>query len=163
LLQRRWTKNLCLGKFNFRLVLSQSLNIANIFVILLIPYDCFKVFDLVILHSPVSNTFWAFFSLTSNAVTIVVITLSGVVPGIINNIDPFKLDDYPNYLWIYLHHHITAEAGILANVLIYYIKRGSLINYFKRECLDMLENVGPLKNVIYVIAGYMMDDEKNDN
>ena len=103
------------------------------------------------------------FSLTSNAVTVIVITLSGVVPGIINNIDPFKLDDYPNYLWIYLHHHITAEAGILANVLIYYIKRGSLINYFKRECLDMLENVGPLKNVIYFIAGYMMDDEKNDN
>jgi hypothetical protein len=130
---------------------------------LLFPYDCFTFFAVLISHSPVSNTFWAFFSLTSNAVTVVVITLSGVVPGIINNIDPFKLDDYPNYLWIYLHHHITAEAGILANVLIYYIKKGSLINFFKRECLEFLENVGPLKNVIYFIAGCVMDDEKNQN
>jgi hypothetical protein len=98
------------------------------------------------------------FSLTSNAVTVIVITLSGVVPGIINNIDPFKLDDYPNYLWIYLHHHITAEAGILANVLIYYIKRGSLINYFKRECLELFETLRPFKN-----AGCLFYDVKNKN
>jgi len=58
---------------------------------------------------------------------------SGLVPGIINSTDPIKIQEYPNYLWVYIHHNVTSGTGILFIMLIYYCRRPKLRDFFKRH------------------------------
>ena len=83
------------------------------------------------------------FTLTTNAIAISTIIMSGVAPNVINHINPVKIDVFPNYLWVYVHHHITGSVGLLVLNIIYYYKRPQLAHIFirnLREFIEMLKN-----------------------
>jgi len=81
------------------------------------------------------------FTLTTNAGAIATIIMSGVSPNVINRIDPTQIDVFPNYLWVYVHHHITGSVGLLVLNVIYYYKWPQLVNCFKRHFNEMCDEV----------------------
>jgi hypothetical protein len=51
------------------------------------------------------------------------------------------MNQFPNYLWVFLHHHITCEATISLNVFIIFSKNKQLIQIYKRQFEEALETV----------------------
>lgn len=70
------------------------------------------------------------FSLASNAIAISVMVLCSVAPAMLNQTDPELVDLYPNYLWAYLHQHITVNVGILGVCFLYFYKKPGLAKPF---------------------------------
>jgi len=79
------------------------------------------------------------FSLSSNAVAITVLVLSGIAPNVINRTDPNIMDIYPNYLWVYIHQHFTFNIGILLVSFLHYRRKPALYNPFKDFMKDIFE------------------------
>ena len=71
------------------------------------------------------------FSLASNAISIMVMVLSGIAPNVLNRIHPSMVDEYPNYLWAYLHQHFTVNVGILCVNFLYYYKKPAIAKQIK--------------------------------
>jgi hypothetical protein len=81
------------------------------------------------------------FSLVANAVTLTTYVISGILPAMINGVEPAKLNVYPNYLLVYLHQLIVGQCCILTVVLIFYSKRPKLRNFHKRQCEEVIDSV----------------------
>ena len=79
------------------------------------------------------------FTLTTNTIAIVTLTMSAVVPHVINQIDPTHIATFPNYIWVYVHHHITGSVGLLAINIIHYYKRPLLLPFFIRNVKEIFK------------------------
>jgi len=79
------------------------------------------------------------FSLASNAIAFTVFMISGIAPNVMNRTDPTVMDIYPNYLWVYVHQHITVNVGLLTVNLVYFHKKPSLMNPL-REFIEHFRN-----------------------
>ena len=60
-----------------------------------------------------------------------VMVLSGIAPNVLNRIHPSMVDEYPNYLWAYLHQHVTVNVGILCVNFLYYYKKPAIAKQIK--------------------------------
>jgi len=67
------------------------------------------------------------------------VAVSGYRPVVINSIDPAKISTYPNYLWVYMHHHITGNVIQILVLIIYFSKHQQLRNNLKQTCLEVFE------------------------
>jgi len=67
------------------------------------------------------------------------VAISGYTPNIINSIDPTKISFYPNYLWVYMHHHITAQLIETLVLLIYFAKNQHLKRHLKQDFFEFVE------------------------
>jgi hypothetical protein len=70
--------------------------------------------------------------------------ISATTPGIINSIDPHTMNQFPNYLWVFLHHHISGAVTISLNVFIIFRKNKQLKQSYKRQFEEALERVKKL-------------------
>ena len=77
-----------------------------------------------------------FCSFASNIASIFVVVFSGLVPAIINSTDPLKIQEYPSYLWVYIHHNVSFGTATSLIMLIYYYKKPKLRDYIKRHFLQ---------------------------
>ena len=73
------------------------------------------------------------FSFTTNAIAIVVIIISGIAPNVVNRTGPALIDLYPNYLWVYMHHHITSCIALLGLNMYHFYKKPVLFKIHKRN------------------------------
>ena len=63
------------------------------------------------------------FSKTSNSVgTISLISFGLVVPSLLNKFEPPELDQFPNYLLLYLLHHYNTQLSIIVILTAYFYK-----------------------------------------
>jgi hypothetical protein len=69
------------------------------------------------------------------------VAVSGYTPVIINSIDPAKISTYPNYLWVYMHHHITGNVIQILVLIIYFSKHKQLQSNLKQTCLEGFESM----------------------
>lgn len=53
---------------------------------------------------------------------VVTVGLAISAPTIINKTDATKINDYPNYLWVYTQHHVTVQLGELLS-LMFFLKK----------------------------------------
>jgi hypothetical protein len=76
-----------------------------------------------------------------------IMACAGIPPAIINSTDPLKFQEFPNYIWIYIHHHVSAIIGALVIIMILFLKRpgpnaiklfvAAIANFaYKPECLS---------------------------
>ena len=63
--------------------------------------------------------------------------LSGITPGVVNKIGPYKIDLYPNYLWVYTHHHFTAALAQILALLMSYQRRANLRAFVQRQFIQV--------------------------
>ena len=96
--------------------------------------------DLTLPFKNKSNMFFLF-SLSLNAMNLVCVWILATTPGIINRIDPHSMNQFPNYLWVFLHHHITCQVVISLNAFIIFRKKEQLIQIYKRLYEEVLESV----------------------
>jgi len=67
------------------------------------------------------------FSKTSNSVGISsLICVSLIVPALLNTLEPPELDEYPNYLLLYVLHHYLTQLNLIVIVTAYFYKNMSL-------------------------------------
>jgi hypothetical protein len=52
-----------------------------------------------------------------------IMACAGIPPAIINSTDPLKFHKFPYYIWIYVHHHVSAIVGALVIITILFLKR----------------------------------------
>ena len=50
---------------------------------------------------------------------VVTVGLAISAPTIINKTDATKINDYPNYLWVYTQHHVTVQLGELLSLMFF--------------------------------------------
>jgi hypothetical protein len=67
------------------------------------------------------------------------VTVSGYTPIIINSINPAKINIYPNYLWVYMHHHITAQVIEFLIMFIYFSKHELLRQNLRQAGLEAVQ------------------------
>jgi hypothetical protein len=67
------------------------------------------------------------------------VAVSGYTPVIINSIDPAEISVYPNYLWVYMHHHITGNVIQILVLIIYFSKHQQLRNNLKQTSQDVFD------------------------
>jgi hypothetical protein len=79
--------------------------------------------------------------LAVNILTIAAFVVSGILPTVINNTDPVKLDVYPYYLLVYVHQLIIAQCCLIIAIIIFYSKRPKLQNFHKRQCEEVINDV----------------------
>ena len=77
------------------------------------------------------------FSFTTHVSLSVLFILSSMTPVLVNNMDPRKIDIFPNYLLIYAMHHYNPQLLIGLVVLMYYLKSPQLWEFYKREWIDI--------------------------
>jgi len=54
-----------------------------------------------------------------------------------NRTDPTMMNEFPNYLWVYLHQHVTVNVVIFLALFLHYYKKPLLVNSFK----DLIQKV----------------------
>ena len=47
------------------------------------------------------------------------VILSGSAASRINAMDPVTTNDFPNYIWVYVHHHVTAQLGETVAIILF--------------------------------------------
>ena len=63
-----------------------------------------------------------FCSYQNHFMFLLVIVISATAPVKINSTNPLKMNDYPNYIWVYVQHHVTAQVGETVS-LIFFVKK----------------------------------------
>ena len=81
------------------------------------------------------------FSLASNVIAIIILGMSGVAPSIINRTNPNMIDAYPNYLWVYIHQHVTTSIGFSVINAYFFIKKPLLRKLHVRNMKDILFSI----------------------
>jgi hypothetical protein len=71
------------------------------------------------------------FSLASNVLSITILASSSIAINIMNRTDPTTMNEFPNYLWVYLHQHVTVNVVIFLALFLRYYKKPLLVNSFK--------------------------------
>jgi hypothetical protein len=79
------------------------------------------------------------FSFHNHTLTVILVATSGYTPNIINSIDPTKISVYPNYLWVYMHHHLTAQLVEALVLIIYFTKHQHLKRHLKQDFLEFVD------------------------
>jgi hypothetical protein len=69
------------------------------------------------------------------------VAITGYAPIVISSTDPTKIGIYPNYLWVYLHHHITGNVIQNFVLIIYFSKHQQLRSNLKQTGLEVIEFV----------------------
>jgi len=67
------------------------------------------------------------------------VIISGITPNIINSIDPAKIGVFPNYLWVYLHHHITFQVLGTCGIAIFLLKHEPMRKNAKKKFKAFLD------------------------
>lgn len=74
--------------------------------------------------------------------------LSGITPGIVNKIGPHNIDLYPNYLWVYTHHHFTASFAQILALLMSYQRRAKLRAFVQRQFTQVVNQALPKLGIV---------------
>ena len=82
-----------------------------------------------------------FCSYPTYLIIFMVIILSGSAPGRINSTDPSKLNEYPNYIWVFVHHHVTAQLGELVAIILFVKKYEILRKHIYDNCMTVDESI----------------------
>ena len=82
-----------------------------------------------------------FCSIPTAFVFLSVIVISGITPGFINGIDPLQINQFPSYLLVYMHHHITGQLVNLLGLVMYYSKHEQLKKKLRDQVCDAFERV----------------------
>ena len=69
------------------------------------------------------------------------VIISAITPAVINKINPYEMDLYPNYLWVYVHHYLIPANFTLGLTAAYYYKKPSLRKHFAREFKNFIEQI----------------------
>ena len=73
------------------------------------------------------------YSLTALALSLVTLFVSATVPPILNSMDPQTIEQYPNYLWVFVLHHYSPQCVLATIGLSFYFKSSHLRNQVIRE------------------------------
>ena len=57
---------------------------------------------------------------------LIAIVLSMTAPTKINSTDPRRFNDFPNYIWVYIHHLVTAQLGEMLSLIVFVKKYENL-------------------------------------
>ena len=76
------------------------------------------------------------FSLASNVIAIIIFGMSAMGPMAINRTDPTLMNIYPNYLWVYMHQHITTSLGFGVISIFFLNKKPMVQKLFVRNMKD---------------------------
>jgi hypothetical protein len=77
------------------------------------------------------------FNFATNVLSIAMLTLSSININVMNRTDPTTMNEFPNYLWIYLHQHVTVNVVILLANFIHYYKKPLLVNNFRESVQEV--------------------------
>ena len=87
------------------------------------------------------NRKYFFFSLPPAFIFLSVIIISGITPGLINGIDPLKISQFPYYLLVYMHHHITAQLLSILGLINFYSQHQQLKKKLRDKVCDTLDQI----------------------
>ena len=88
--------------------------------------------------------------------------LSGITPGIVNKIGPHNIDLYPNYLWVYTHHHFTASFAQILALLMSYQRRAKLRAFVQRQFTQVVNQALPKLAMKYDLEARQRADLMRD-
>jgi len=79
------------------------------------------------------------FSFATNALSITILVLSSIAISIMNRTDPTMMNEFPNYLWVYLHQHVTVNVVIFLAIFLHYYKKPLLVDSFKELIQQVID------------------------
>ena len=79
----------------------------------------------------------AMINFTTNAISLLLLIISGVIPVVINTMNPANFEVYPNYLWLYVMHHYSPTIVLGSTAIIYYTKNPPIRAYAWSEIVRL--------------------------
>ncbi len=83
----------------------------------------------------------SFSSFTGNFFSILLFVFASLPPLKMNLMPSRLLNEYPNYLWVYAHHHFILVSVLVFGMVNFYCRNAQLRKYLKRELNERFENV----------------------
>lgn len=81
------------------------------------------------------------FSVAGNVAIVAFVLLAGIPHAIVNSMDPLKYEEFPNYIWIYLVHHMTPNIALPSIIAVLFIKKPDTWKYVKREVSTLCSRI----------------------
>ena len=81
------------------------------------------------------------FSLVGNLSSALFITLTGILPAVITGTNPSELGNFPNYIFVYLHHLVIPECVIFIAIFVYFFPNKQLMDMYRRQFTTMIDYV----------------------
>ncbi len=78
------------------------------------------------------------FSFTSNLMFVILIVCGSILSMKVNFMDLRLIDTYPNYLWIFAFHHLSAPSTFIATIMMIYGRNPQLRKFVKQEFKEKL-------------------------
>ena len=100
-----------------------------------------------------------FYSLPPAFIFLSVIIISGITPGLINGIDPLKISQFPYYLLVYMHHHITAQLLSILGLINFYSQHEQLKKKLRVKVCDTLDQIKGHAHQIFRVMKPSLDLE----
>ncbi len=78
------------------------------------------------------------FSFTSNLIFVILIVCCSILSTKVNFLDLRLIDTYPNYLWVFAFHHLSAPSTLIATMMMIYGRNSQLRKFVKQEFKEKL-------------------------
>jgi len=78
------------------------------------------------------------FSFTSNLIFVILIVCCSILSTKVNFLDLRLIDTYPNYLWVFAFHHLSAPSTFIATMMMIYGRNSQLRKFVKQEFKEKL-------------------------
>jgi hypothetical protein len=82
-----------------------------------------------------------------NISSAVVVALTGIFPAVITGTNPSELGNFPNYIFVYLHHLVIPECVIFVAIFVYFSPNQQLMDMYRRQFITMIDYI----KIVYIL------------